>query len=198
MVGIAIRNPDDGAKTRLHRAFGREERVGDLRFADNPSRGPNREACIVAVTTVAEHGAAPLMASLAGRGAPFSRVDDHENPAAEGQPDTLGVIESGDGTACSAFRGCRSTSPGAGAAGRRTPPTSASAPARSWANRSATARASGSGSSPTPPARAGRAFGSAVRLLNRAMMAALPEQHRGVACEDMEQRHGAMPERTLS
>ena len=105
MVGIAIRNPDDGAKTRLRRAFGREERVGDLRFADNPSRAPDRDGRIgVVTTTAAEHGAAPLMASLAGRGAPFSRVSDHENQAAEGRLDALGVIESGDGTACSAFR----------------------------------------------------------------------------------------------
>ncbi len=161
MVGIAIRNPDDGARTRLRRAFGREERVGDPlgdpRFADNPSRAPNRDGRIGAVTTAAEHGAAPLMASLAGRGAPVSRVDDHENLAAEGRLDAHGAIESSDGAACSAFRGCRSTSRSASAAGRRTPSASASAPARSWANRAATARASSSGSNPTPPARAGRA-----------------------------------------
>lgn len=90
---------------RLCRAVGREALIGDPRFADNPSRVANREACIGAIAgAVAERETAPLMASLAEHGVPFSRVNDYENLVADGQLDALGVIESGEGAAYPEFR----------------------------------------------------------------------------------------------
>ena len=90
---------------RLCRAVGREELIDDPRFADNPSRVANREACIGAIAAaVAAHETAPLMASLAEYGVPFSRVNDYENLVEDGQLDALGVIESGEGAAYPEFR----------------------------------------------------------------------------------------------
>lgn len=90
---------------RLCHAIGQPELIDDPRFADNPTRVKNRDACVAAVSeAVGQWETVPLMAALKEKGVPFTRVNEYEHLVADGQLDALGVVESGTGDAYPEFR----------------------------------------------------------------------------------------------
>ncbi|MBI3992368.1 MAG: CoA transferase [Candidatus Lambdaproteobacteria bacterium] len=90
---------------RFCKALQRRDLINDERFIDNMARVAHRQEILdIVIPTIAAWDTEPLMHALRAEGVPFSRVNDLQQVAEDGQIDALEIMAEGEDPTYGGFR----------------------------------------------------------------------------------------------